>query len=215
MNIVRSKKVLIVDDHQLFADGLSLILNTCDEQIETTVRTCPQTLVAESEVLRQFDLILIDLNMPVFNGFAFLMAMKSNNIPVDVAVISGTERQPDIEKALKLGAIGFVPKDSDSQTLVHAVKTLLRGERFLPEHWVGKVDWMMGNDCIAQQDVNLTPRQLQVLELMRDGMQNKQIAMALGVSVSAVKGHIESIFKTLGVNNRTACVQVSHELNII
>lgn len=215
MKSVHSKKVLIVDDHQLFADGLSLILSTCDEPIETTVKTCGQKLIEESHNLRQFDLILIDLTMPVFNGFAFLMAMKSKSIPVNVAVISGTEKQPEIEKALRLGATGFVPKDSDSKTLVDAVQRLLRGERFLPDHWVGKVDWLTGDDCIDDQSVNLTARQIQVLELMRDGLQNKQIALALGISVSAVKGHIEAIFKALGVNNRTSCVQVSQELNII
>lgn len=210
-----NKQILLVDDHALFADGLKLILESLEGLESVTISTDAYAVLSDRDTLSKYDLVLIDLHMPRFSGFAFLTAVQTQSIPVTVAVISGTEKKADIERALTLGAQGFIPKDSPSGELLNAVRSMLSGQRYLPLHWAGEIDWLPVDTKSPNPQTKLTERQMQVLELMRDGMQNKQIAMVLGVSVSSVKGHIELLFKTLNVNNRTACVQAAREAQLI
>ncbi|RBP53780.1 response regulator [Arenicella xantha] len=208
-------RVLIIDDHKLFADGLKLILHSAQEIAEVDIASDAFVLLSDKEKLLSYDLVLIDLHMPRFSGFGFLTALKTQSLPVNVAVISGTEKKSEIERAILLGARGFIPKDSESVELNQAVAQLLSGKRYLPQQWLGEIDWLPPETKETVKSHPLTVRQLQVLELMRDGMQNKQIALILGVSTSSVKGHIELLFKNLNVNNRTACVQAAREARLI
>lgn len=212
---VQVKRVLIIDDHQLFADGLKLILGGIDQIAE--VSTCNNGLDALSDrkELSRFDLVLADLDMPCLSGFAFLTAVDAQNIDIDVAIVSGNEKKFQIERALQLGAKGFIPKDSDTCEMLKAVRQLLSGQRYLPSLWEGVVDWRPQGEVRSTVTDALTKRQMQVLALMSEGMQNKQIASALGISVSSVKGHVELLFQNLGVNNRTACVQAANDQSLI
>ena len=212
---MQTKKLLILDDHQLFADGLALILSTMDERIETTISSDAFYALGDRSFLLSHDLVLIDLHMPKFSGFGFLTAVQTQSIPIDVAVISGSERLSDVEQAIRLGAKGFIPKDSDSTEMLKAVNDLIDGKRYLPVQFDGKIDWVLPDLKKPIKANPLTKRQTQVLGLMCDGMQNKQIAVVLGISVSSVKGHIELLFKHLNVNNRTACVNAAREKKII
>ena len=212
---MQTHKILILDDHQLFADGLALILSTMDEQIETTISSDALEALGQREFLLSHDLVLIDLHMPKFTGFGFLTAIQTQEIPIDVAVISGSEKLSDVEKAIRLGAKGFIPKDSDSSEMLKAVNDLINGKRYLPIQFDGKIDWVLPQLKKPIKANPLTKRQTQVLGLMCDGMQNKQIAAVLGISTSSVKGHIELLFKHLNVNNRTACVNAAREKKMI
>ena len=212
---MQTHKILILDDHQLFADGLALILSTMDEHIETTISSDALEALGEREFLLSHDLVLIDLHMPKFTGFGFLTAIQTQEIPIDVAVISGSEKLSDVEKAIRLGAKGFIPKDSDSSEMLKAVNDLINGKRYLPIQFDGKIDWVLPQLKKPIKANPLTKRQTQVLGLMCDGMQNKQIAAVLGISTSSVKGHIELLFKHLKVNNRTACVNAAREKKMI
>ncbi len=212
---MQPRRILILDDHPLFADGLALILSTMVENIETTIASDALEALTDKAALLEYDLVLIDLHMPRFTGFGFLTAVQTQNLPIDVAVISGSERLSDVEKAIRLGAKGFIPKDSNSQEMVNAVEDLLENKRYLPIQFDGKVDWVLPPLKKPIKANPLTKRQTQVLELMSDGMQNKQIAVVLGVSVSSIKGHVELLFKHLNVNNRTACVKAAHDAKLI
>lgn len=208
------KKILIIDDHALFADGLALIFKSLGPSWEVTIAHNANEVLSDVAALKQKDLVLIDLHMPSMSGFNFLSAVRAQKLALNIAVISGTESNKDIERAIGLGAQGFIPKDSPSEVMLKAVSQLLSGKNYLPESYLGKVDFLAyENEIHPEQGV--TERQLQVLELMQDGLQNKQIALALGISVSAVKSHIELTFKLLGVNNRTACVKAAHERGLI
>jgi DNA-binding NarL/FixJ family response regulator len=209
------QRLLIIDDHLLFADGLKLILSDPDEGLDITVCNDALQALADQKSMTSYDLVLVDLNMPQCSGFSFLTAVRLQELSVDVAVVSGAEDKSEIERAIQLGAKGFIPKDSESTEMVRAVKLLLEGKRYLPDHWIGEIDWLASNENRKLAASNLTDRQKQVLKLMSEGLQNKQIAAILGVSVSSVKGHIELLFKNLNVNNRTACVQLANDLALI
>lgn len=209
------KNVLIIDDHKLFADGLALILSGLGEGIDILISNDAAESLADKKLMSSIDLALIDLHMPRFNGFAFLTAVATQWRSVKVAVISGSEKPAEIERTLKLGALGFIPKNSNSGEMLLAVTKLLGGKRYLPAHWDGKINWV-APDLDASFDLGkISERQRQVVSLMRDGLQNKNIALALGISVSSVKGHIELLFKNLNVNNRTSCVQAALDAKLI
>ena len=209
------KNILIIDDHQLFADGLALILGSSGENFNVTIYHDAEQLIRHDTDLNTADLILVDLHMPRFDGFSFLRSMRARKKCTPIGVISGTDNEAEIELSIGLGAKGFIPKDTASGEMLNAVKKILSGDRYLPMHWGGKIDWAGNDDAPVAVLTTLTPRQLEILQLMCDGLQNKQMATALGISVSSVKGHIELLFKNLNVNNRTACVIQGQKLGII
>ena len=211
----KSKKILIIDDHKLFADGLALILNSMETNREIVVCNCAQSALSNLAELTSFDLILVDLHIPIFSGFAFLTAIKTQKLNVKVAVISGVEKRLEIERAIRLGAEGFIPKNTDASGLHTAIDKLLSGQRYLPEQWVGKIDWTRNNTKKRYEVDELTERQLQVLSLMQEGLKNSQIGITLGVSTSAIKRHIELLFKYFNVNNRTSCVQAAQDQGLL
>jgi len=213
--ISKAKKILLIDDHKLFVDGLIMILESSDNNFEVESSNDAQKVLLDIESLASYDLILIDLYMPEFSGFSFLTAMRSQAVNVIVAVISSSEKKFEIERALSLGAQGFIPKESSSEEFIYAAQQLLENKRYLPMNWLGEIDWK--SDCDDQSNMPevLTKRQIEVLELIRDGLQNKQIALVLGISASSVKSHVEQLFKRLSVNNRTSCVQIAQEMNLI
>ena len=182
---------------------------------EIVVCNCAQSALSNLAELTSFDLILVDLHIPIFSGFAFLTAIKTQKLNVKVAVISGVEKRLEIERAIRLGAEGFIPKNTDASGLHTAIDKLLSGQRYLPEQWVGKIDWTRNNTKKRYEVDELTERQLQVLSLMQEGLKNSQIGITLGVSTSAIKRHIELLFKYFNVNNRTSCVQAAQDQGLL
>lgn len=211
----QTKRILIIDDHQLFAEGLGLILGGLEQITEVAICRNGLEALADRKELSRFDLVLADLDMPQLSGFGFLKAVAAQKLDIDVAIVSGNEQKSQIEKALQLGAKGFIPKDSTTAEMLQAVQQLLQGQRYLPSLWEGVVDWRPSGESGPAVRNDLTSRQQDVLVLMSEGMQNKQIATALGISVSSVKGHIELLFENLGVNNRAACIQVANQRSLI
>jgi len=210
-----NKKILIIDDHHLFADGLAMILETSNRQFKVHKSNDAEDSLSQKKKLLEYDLILIDLHMPTLSGFGFLSAIKAQAINIAVAVISGSDKKVEIERAIGLGAQGYIPKNSSSEEFIDAAEQLLQGKRYLPMAWDGEIDWINDSINISHQSDDLTKRQKQVLELMRDGLQNKQIATILGIKTTSVKGHVERLFEKLGVNNRTSCVQLAQERKLI
>lgn len=204
----------MIDDHKLFADGLALILDNLDYEVTIEVCNDAQIPLKDIDSLKKFDLVLVDLNMPEFSGFGFLSAVQAQEIEIRTAVISGSDRKVEIERAIQLGAHGFIPKDSSGSELIHAVSQLLEGKRYLPMDWDGEIDWFVDQQA-SMPTAHVTKRQMQVLELLQHGLQNKQIALALGISDSSVKDHIKGLFRYFQVNNRTACVQVAREQKLL
>ena len=218
---VSNKKVLLIDDHRLFADGLSAMLSQLDTSLSITTKYSARLLLDEFELLNNYDLVLIDLDMPNFNGLDFLNAVAHREASFKVLVVSGSEKISDVETALRLGANGFVPKHLPSMEMLSAVKQVLKGQRYLPRHLAETVDWSACRTnsppvkAIAPDLDNIRPRQLEVLRLMQEGHSNNTIGTILGISESAVKSHISIIFKALHAHNRTAAVKTGAELGLI
>jgi len=209
-------RILIIDDHLLFADGLEMMLVEQDQNIRVDRWVTVQTAIDNAEILEQYDLAIVDLQLPELDGFSFLQMLRSQALHLKTVIVSGTESQSEIERAVALGALGLISKDSSKEEMLKGIRAVLNGKRYLPRKWVDQIQWPDSNQKLPDNPLEkVGPRQLEVLKMMGDGLQNKQIADVLGISVSAVTSHIKILFTALEVKNRAACVQAGIKRKLI
>ncbi|SDI06634.1 DNA-binding response regulator, NarL/FixJ family, contains REC and HTH domains [Pseudomonas benzenivorans] len=186
--------LLLVDDHRIFLDGLSLALAPLSPGLQ--IHTAQNAAEAES-CLRQrdFDLILLDLRLPDVPGLELLQRWQQQGRMTPVAILSASDSSLDAQAALAAGALGFIPKSADGDALRQAVTRVLLGET-LP---------------VPRDKAPLTPRQQEILLLLADGLPNKAISRQLGLSEDTVKTHLKALFQELEVHTRTACVSAARQ----
>jgi len=202
-------KILIIDDHILFAEGMKFLLGTIDEHLETLYAENTQDGLQLILDGGSPDLILLDINLSGANGFCLMEQLQELNIWTPVLVVSATNSSSMADIALANGASGFVSKASDSQVLIEAIKTVLNGDTYLPSVHAS-------NNKYSDEDVSrVTSRQHEILHLLSQGLLNKQIASELSISTNTVKAHLHEIFRLLNVNNRTAAVQSAHKCGLL
>ncbi len=205
-------KVFIADDHQLFIEGIHSVLAEVYADIEVDFanngHSALNALTAEV-----FDIALIDLRLPNLDGFNLLHELFNINCLTPVIMVTASEDPLDMQKALDLGAMGFVPKSSTGKQIINAINRVLMGEVIRPDNLkqadmpiTTKEDW-------ARQH-NITPRQLEVLRLIRNGLSNQAIADKLYLSKATVKTHIIAIFRALDTQSRTESVQKAQQLGL-
>jgi len=215
------KKILIIDDHRLFADGLSLMLSQLNSSLNIDTKYNARKVLDDIDTLADCDLILIDLDMPNLDGLDFLRALNHQRKQLKVLVVSGSEEIPSVEHALRLGAKGFAPKSLPPKEMLMAINQVLANNLYLPRHIAESVDWLTcrpeakTRTNVSIGSVTLRPRQLEVLRLIRDGHSNANIGTILGISESAVKTHVSNLFSVLQTRNRTAAIKVGIELGLI
>jgi len=202
---VITMKILIADDHVLFREGMVHILQPLDDNVSVIeTGNVDQTLavVAKND---DIDLVLIDLFMPGRNGFDALKEISQNQPTLPIVVLSASNNQQDIHKAIELGAMGYIRKDSSSSVMLNALRLIIAGEIYIPSSALHS----------SKQQTQLTGRQLDVLKLMDEGLANKLIADRLNISEPTVKMHISAIFRELNVNNRTQAVLKARDLQLV
>lgn len=210
-------KILIADDHALFRDGLSMHL----EQI------APRAVISQAgnfsqavkilEAEPQIDLIIIDLDMPDMKWEEGLAQLKANAPGARFIVISASEDNRNIKKALELGISGYIPKRSETKVLTSALKLILDGGTYLPPSILEHANAGLFGDSNEgkTKGKTLTPRQSEVLSYVAEGMSNKQIAYKMGVSEATVKLHINALLRAVGATNRTQAVIIAQKMGLI
>jgi DNA-binding NarL/FixJ family response regulator len=188
--------LLLVDDHRIFLDGLSMALASLCPDMQ--IRTAESAAAAEVCLkLTTFDLILLDLRLPDITGLELLQSWQQQGRMTPVAILSASDSNLDAQAALTAGALGFIPKSANSDELRQAVTRVLLGET-LPAPQSGDKS-------------QLTPRQMEILQLLAEGLPNKSISRQLGVSEDTVKTHLKSLFQEFAVHTRTACVSAARQ----
>ena len=203
-------KILIVDDHSLFREGLSHVLQALEESV--IILEAPSCALAIQYVNENtdLDLVLLDLNMPGEDGFSALTSFTQTHPALPVVVLSGSTLRSDMQRALNSGAMGFIPKDTDSAIMLNALRLVLSGGIYMPTSMIQQqVLNHIDNDASI-----LTPRQLQVLALLVQGHSNKMIASEMDLAEATVKMHITSILKSLGVSNRTQAAMAAEKMGL-
>jgi DNA-binding NarL/FixJ family response regulator len=206
-------KFLIADDHPLYREALKSALRPLFENVEIIQS---DGLVSTLEALQQnsdFDLVLLDLNMPGCDNFYGLIRVSQDFPHVPVAVVSASDSVEVVSKVMSLGAKGFIPKAAPTQTIADALKQIMDGNNWLPEGMETSIEHDAPVINIAKLVGELTPKQFQVLKLLQNGLLNKQIAFDLNITEATVKAHISAVFRKLNVNTRTQAVLLLKNLD--
>jgi len=209
-------RILILDDHRLFLEGLRHVLEQLGDDIRIVAANTTERALALLDDGQRFNLILADLSLPGLDGFSFLAALRQRRIATPVVVISGTSDLADVNRALDNGALGFIPKSLGSRELLLALNQVLDGEIYVPAAYASAIfDNNTTNGRASSNAEGIGPRQLEVLKLMAEGKSNKQIATVLDITEATVKSHIGALFRALAVKNRTACVREAARRDLI
>lgn len=207
-------KFLIADDHPLFRDALIGALRPLlDDAVIIQADTLDSTIKALENNI-DFDLVLLDLNMPDCGNFYGLIKISQDFPEVPVAVVSGSDSENVISTVMNLGARGFISKSTPTEKIVEALKFIMAGNTWMPEGISAHLEEDVSVNELAKMVGELTPKQFQVLKLIQNGLLNKQIAFDLNITEATVKAHIGAIFRKLDVNTRTQAVLLLNKLNI-
>lgn len=199
---------LIVDDHPLFREALRLAIETAypDAVIQegSSIKAAKEALGGNS-----FDLVLLDLSMPGTKGFDGLLEIRTLNPKQPIVIVSGLEDPRIIHEAMTYGAAGFISKSVRKPELSEAIRDVMNGLVYLPRGYEPPRAETGGDrktTDLATRLGTLTPQQLRVLQMLRQGMLNKQIAFELDVGETTVKAHVSEILRKLNVASRTQAV---------
>ncbi|WP_250884083.1 response regulator transcription factor [Glaciecola sp. XM2] len=194
-------QALIADDHPLFRNALHQVLSEQLNMVVTQSHNFEQTIEALKHT-PDIDLVFLDLNMPDTEGLSGLTRLRAEHPNILIIIVSADEDPVTISKCIHLGASAFIPKSESLESISDAVHTVLDGEQWLPPDFV-----LSNTDNVEienfQRLETLTPHQLKVLNMIANGLLNKQIAYELDISESTVKQHASAVLRKLGVNNRT------------
>ena len=195
--------LLVIDDHPLFREGMKVLLRHLDANLQIDeADDCRGALHFARKQL--YDLVLLDLKLPGVNGLDALAAIRKEFPFTPVVVVSGEHSAPVVREAIDRGAMGFIPKSSTPDQLVHALRQVLARKVYLPAEAIA------GAAPSGDQDIDeLTPRQLEVLRNVIQGKPNKQLARELGVSTATVKSHLAAVMRALNASNRTELVYLA------
>jgi len=209
-------QILIVDDHPLFRDALRGAVSAVLDEVEVEEAEGIEAACRVLERQRNTDLALLDLSMPGVTGFEGLVTLRSRFPRVPVVIVSGVDDGRVVEEAIRLGAAGFVPKSLDRSTLGQALQAVLNGEVYMPETTApsGARPAAGKEGGLAARLAELTPQQLRVLQMIRQGLLNKQIAHELKIGETTVKAHVSEVLRKLKVVSRTQAVIETAKLDL-
>jgi len=207
------ERVLIIDDHPLVRDGLRSVIavtfDGCEIFEAASMEEATVTLGKQSN----FDLILLDLNIPDVKRLDGLRFLRSSYPILPVVMVSGAFDRSIVREALAAGAAGFIPKSMKRSAIVDALHSVVSGEIYMPDAIeVDPQENLVENDITARIE-SLTRQQRVVLGHLVQGRLNKQIAYDLSVSMTTVKAHVSAILQKLGVFSRTQAVIMANRVH--
>lgn len=203
-------KILLIEDHALVREGMTHLLHQLDEAVTVFEAATGEDGVAVLEANQDIDLVLLDLSLPGVDGLSWMKIQRKRFPTVPMLVVSAHDDGATIEKVMKAGAAGFVPKAQSAERLLDALNRVLAGEIIdpgaSPTYPIG-IDVPDNMDPAGgktrPKDIGLTKRQIDVLDLLIKGKTNREIGVLLGLTEGTVKLHVTAVLKALGVKSRT------------
>jgi DNA-binding NarL/FixJ family response regulator len=192
-------RVVLVDDHAVVRSGLAQLLGGA-EDIEVVGLAGEGAEALEVVRENRPDVVVMDLQMPGMDGVEATRRIGAAQLGCEVLVLTSFSDSARIVAALDAGAMGYLLKDADPEELLEGVRAVSRGESPLHPRVARS---LLASRGASEPEVQLTPREGEVLGLVRAGLANKQIARRLGISERTVKAHLTSVFQRIGVSDRT------------
>ncbi|HET8756775.1 MAG TPA: response regulator transcription factor [Solirubrobacteraceae bacterium] len=195
-------RVIVADDHQLMREGTAALLGA-DERIEVVGLARDGREAIALAARRKPDVVLLDLNMPQVGGLEACARLRAQDGP-EVLVLTVSDEEPDLYAALRVGAAGYLTKDMPPAELIEAVLAVARGEPRIAPAMASRMLVDLGRPPAAEPDPldTLSARERDVLELLAEGLRNREIADRLVIGEATVKTHVRHVLEKLRFRNR-------------
>jgi|KBSSwiStaDraftv2_1062776.scaffolds.fasta_scaffold860488_1 DNA-binding NarL/FixJ family response regulator len=215
-------KILLVDDHALFREGVALLLQRLDPDVVVVEAGNSRDALRSIDENPDCELVLLDLGLPDLSGLDAIAAIRERNAGVPVVVLSASEEKAMVLRALDQGAMGFIPKSSTSELMLGALKLVLSKGIYLPASvFLGEArpsaplaDVSASQTHRSPADLGLTDRQAEVLYLILQGKSIKLICRELDLSASTVKAHTSAVLRALNVTTRTQAIVAAGRIGL-
>lgn len=225
-------KVLLVDDHLLFREGVALLIQPLATPLEVLDAGSAEEALARLQQHGDIDLVLMDLGMPGMGGLGGIAGIRERHPAIPVVALSSSDDKPTVLEALDAGAMGFVPKTASAAVMLAALRLILARGIYLPPSVFlaaepaaarasagatlspGQAVAAPAGPARSPRELGLTPRQADVLYLLLQGQPAKLIARTLGLSASTVKAHTSAVLRALQVTTRTQAVVAASKLQL-
>jgi len=194
-------KILVADDHPVVREGLAALINRRPDMTVIAEVSNGRELVAAFLEHRP-DVSLVDLRMPEMDGADAMKAIREQAPSARVVVLTTYDDEEDIQRSLKAGAKAYLLKDAPREDLLACIKAVHEGRTLIPPAIAAKMAETIGAPT-------LSPREIEVLELVAEGKSNKEIAAALSITEGTVKSHLSALLGKLGASDRTQAVTIA------
>lgn len=200
-------RLLLVDDHVIMRIGLANMLSARAEFVVAAEADDGVTAI-ELHREHQPDVTLLDVMMPSMSGLECLTAIRRDCPDARVLMLSSSQLDHDVHEAVRLGANGYITKNARPTELIAAIEAVGRGERVIDAELT---EVLRRHERMSE----LTPRELQVLKLLRSGNSNSEIGINLGITARTAKAHVAAIMLKLEAHDRTGAVSRGFELGLL
>ncbi|GBD84587.1 transcriptional regulatory protein DegU [bacterium BMS3Abin02] len=207
-------RVVIADDHRIVREGLRFMLSDHPD-VEIVAEAANGEELLETLATVKADIVLLDLRMPGITGLEALDRISVDHPRTKVIILSMHDDPGYVRRAVELGASGYLLKNTGRDELLRALKAVQEGGAYIQGEIMGPLLSVFTQGSEEQDTPSLSPRESQVLQLVADGCENKQIAKDLGVSEATVKTYLKNVFARLGVRSRAEAVAVGLRIGII
>jgi DNA-binding NarL/FixJ family response regulator len=208
MTQVQPIRLLLIDDHSVVRMGLVSVLQAAADDLQVVAQADGGENAVELVRQHQPDVILLDIRMPRMCGIETLKAIRTEFPEARVLMLSTSNFEEDFAQALDAGAAGYLVKTTQPEELVKAIRTVRAGQRYLPAAIAAQL-------AARPQRRTFTPRELDVLDLLRRGMSNRDIGLALGVSENTAKTHVKALFLKLEAADRAEAVARAYDRGLL
>lgn len=206
------KRFLIVEDHPLFCEALEGAIRMANPGADILQASSIDEAIDVLSISAPVDLVLLDLSMPGTTGLSGVIRLRKTFPRNPIVIVSGHQDPQIISSVLSLGVSGYIPKSTSKRELADSIYEVLRGSIYVPAAYrdAAQRRAKAGNRDLLKRLHDLTPQQLRVLDMLRRGLQNKQIAYELKICETTVKVHVSEILRKLNVFSRTkAIIEIS------
>ncbi len=206
-------RVLIIDDHTLFRDGLQGLLERHNIDVVGSLGDGHEGIRLAQEL--KPDIILLDMRMPSLSGLEVLKQLQQNNFEAPIAMLTTSNDERDLVEALRNGAKGYLLKDMEPDDVVAALREIVKGETVVAPNLTQILARVVKGEPILESEPSpiddLTPREAEILSLLAEGQSNKVIARNLGISDGTVKLHVKAILRKLNIHSRVEAAVIAVE----
>lgn len=208
-------RVIIADDHPLFLEGTAAVLEARNDiEVVGTARTGTEAIAAVEEF--QPDVAVLDVAMPDPDGIALTRRIVGTCPSVRVVLLSASDERDDVIAGIRAGADAYFLKTMPVDELASRLHGIVAGRQMLSDELLDAVFWTLreGSSSVPSVD-ELSPREVEILELVAERLTNKEIAGRLHLSEQTVKNHLSHVYAKLDVHSRIRAVQRAHELHLL